>query len=61
MGVEGADMKILQQLSVRDPLKLQGLKFRELFQWLSNSMRSVSTSMIGDAIKLTSPSGWAEL
>lgn len=61
VGVDGADMKILQQLSVREPLKLQGLKFRELFQWLSNSMRSVSTSMVGDAIKLTAPTGWAEL
>ena len=61
VGVEGADMKILQQLSVREPLKLQGLKFRELFQWLSNSMRSVSTSMVGDAVKLAAPTGWAEL
>ena len=61
VGVQSADMKILQELSVRDPLKLDGLKFRELFQWLSNSMRSVSCSVPGASIALESPSGWAEL
>jgi uncharacterized protein YegL len=37
-------MKILKQISVREPVKLQGLKFREFFQWLSNSMKSASRS-----------------
>lgn len=61
VGVENANMSILHELSVRQPLKLQGLKFRELFQWLSNSMRSVSSSAVGDAIKLPAPTGWADL
>jgi hypothetical protein len=43
--VAGANMDVLRQLSVREPLKLEGLKFRELFQWLSNSMKSVSQSL----------------
>ena len=61
VGVQNADMNILKQISVREPLKLQGLKFRELFQWLSNSMKSVSRSNPGDKIQLTPPSGWSEL
>jgi uncharacterized protein YegL len=59
VGIEGANMDVLRQISVRMPLGLQGLKFRELFQWLSNSMRSVSQSTPGTEVKLQSPSGWA--
>ena len=54
-------MKILRQISVRDPVKLQGLKFREFFQWLSNSMKSASRSNPGDKIMLASPIGWSEI
>lgn len=61
VGVEGANIDTLKQISVRDPLKLQGLKFRELFLWLSASMKSVSRSTPGDEISLESPKGWAVL
>jgi len=61
VGVQNADMKTLRQLSVREPLKLQGLKFREFFQWLSNSMKSASRSNPGDRILLSPPSGWSEI
>jgi hypothetical protein len=61
VGVENANMSILKQLAAREPLKLEGLKFRELFQWLSNSMKSVSRSVPGTAVPLDSPQGWAEL
>ena len=62
VGVQGARMEILAQISARDPLKLQGLKFRTLFQWLSNSMKAVSRSTPGDAVPVdnpTGPQGWA--
>jgi uncharacterized protein YegL len=63
VGVPGADFDILKQISVREPLHLQGYNFREMFQWLSQSQRSVSHSTPGqeDQVKLTSPSGWATL
>ncbi len=61
VGVAGANMNALRQISVREPLKLEGLKFRELFQWLSNSMKDVSQSIPGAAVPIKSPKGWAEV
>ena len=64
VGVEDADMERLKQLSTREPLKLKGLQFRTLFQWLSNSQQSVSRSTPGDSVQLTppnAPNGWAEV
>ena len=59
IGVQGADMDTLKQISVREPLSLQGLKFRELFSWLSSSLRSVSRSTPGTEVALEAPKGWA--
>jgi uncharacterized protein YegL len=62
VGVQGANLDALKQIATRAPLKLDGLKFRSLFQWLSNSMKSVSQSTPGDVVLLENPAtpgGWA--
>ncbi len=64
VGVAGANLDILQRISLRQPLRLKELRFRELFQWLSNSMRSVSRSVPGTEAPLdnpTLPGGWASV
>ncbi len=58
-----ADMGMLAGLSNTIPKKLSGLRFRELFQWLSRSQRSVSNSRAGgeggsERVSLPATSNW---
>ncbi len=61
VGVQGANMDILKQIAVREPLKLQGLKFREFFLWLTGTMKRVTETTPGDRVLLPPPSGWSEV
>jgi uncharacterized protein YegL len=59
VGVNDANMQKLAEIAPlsRPPVKLDGLRFRDLFVWLSKSMRTVSTATIGQDVALQPP-GW---
>lgn len=63
LGVTGADFQTLKQMVVREPIKLQGTKFREFFLWLSASLKKVSQSNPGDKVPVEDyrPYGWADV
>lgn len=58
IGVQTVDMASMASLSLRPPLHLDGLKFQELFEWLSVNLSSVAVSRPGDQVALTAPT-WA--
>ena len=62
VAVEGANMYTLGQIASPDrpPVKLNGLNFGGLFEWLSTSMKRVSTSKVGEAVALP-PVGWGQI
>jgi len=61
VGVQNANMDVLAKLSTRSPLHLDGLRFRDLFTWLSRSLHKVSQSQLGSEVELPSPSGWTSV
>jgi uncharacterized protein YegL len=62
VGVQGANMETLAQIVTRQPVALKGVRFRDLFSWLSRSLQSVSRSQVGEQVPLenpATPTGWA--
>ncbi|MBX3010609.1 MAG: VWA domain-containing protein [Caldilineaceae bacterium] len=59
VGVQKADLKVLSQITTRQPLRLQGLRFRDMFVWLSQSLATVSHSQVGEQVPLAAPTGWS--
>lgn len=58
IGTEGADFDALKKFSGRSPVKLDGLKFKELFVWLSRSASSGSKASQDAQIQLEAPDNW---
>jgi uncharacterized protein YegL len=54
VGVNDANMQILSSITQRT-IKLDGLKFRDLFVWLSQSQKRVSASKLGEQTALEQP------
>ncbi len=63
IGVQGADFDVLKKISDKNtpPMELSGLKFQELFKWLSQSMTMVSRSKSEEAVTLPDASGWGQI
>jgi uncharacterized protein YegL len=57
VGVAGADMKKLADLSTRPPVKLRGLRFVDMFVWLSRSAQQVANSQLDEVVTLP-PVDW---
>jgi uncharacterized protein YegL len=61
IGVQDANMQMLGQFTSKPPLKVNGLKFKELFTWLSSSLSAASRSRPGDKVQLTSTDPWRDV
>jgi uncharacterized protein YegL len=63
VGVQGADMNTLSQVAppARPPLMLNGLDFKSMFLWLSDSMVRVSSSTVGGDMVALPPVGWGQI
>lgn len=64
IGVEKADFGVLRMFTNREPLRLNELRFKDMFMWLSNSLKAVSNSRPGQEVPLPSPitpDGWASV
>lgn len=62
IGVEGADMAVLRQLSIRQPVRLREMRFRDFFIWLTGTLKTATRTNPGDKIILDNPiapDGWA--
>lgn len=63
VGVKGADMNTLKQIAVpeRPPVMLDGLEFKKMFRWLSDSMKRVSSSQVGGSMIVLPAVGWGQV
>jgi uncharacterized protein YegL len=63
IGVQGADMAMLQKISPssRPPAQLQGLRFAEFFEWLSASLSQASGSEPGTSLQLPDTGTWGTI
>jgi uncharacterized protein YegL len=58
VGVGRANMGFLAKIGVRLPIYLKGLRFVDLFVWLSRSTQQVAHSQVGDQVPLPPLGDW---
>jgi uncharacterized protein YegL len=58
IGVKGANLSKISEITTKPPLMLDGMKFKELFVWLSASLSAASRSRPGDKLELPSTDPW---
>jgi uncharacterized protein YegL len=56
-----ANRQILGAFSAKGALNLDGLKFKELFVWLSRSIQAVSRNAAGATVQLNPVDSWAQI
>lgn len=63
VAVQGADISKLRQIAPpeRPPVLLNGLDFRSMFQWLSTSMKRVSSSQVGGTMISLPSVSWGQI
>lgn len=62
IGTDNADMNVLRRISApRPPVYMKEAKYREMFVWLSQSLKPVSRSEFGGSLDLPPPSSWGEI
>jgi uncharacterized protein YegL len=59
VGVGQANLAKLGELSTTPALQMNGMKFREFFKWVSDSMSTLARSVPGARIDLPSTNPWA--
>ena len=68
VAVEGANLPKLTELcqstcppgeEPKPPMMLQGVKFRELFQWITQSQKAITQSNPGERVAFPPVTGWA--
>ncbi len=57
---DGADISILAEISIREPVKLNGINFKDVFLWLCDYSVIFSYSSINDII-LSPPNEWGTI
>jgi uncharacterized protein YegL len=62
IGTDNADVNVLKKIGApRSPVWLREARYREMFVWLSQSLKPVSRGTPGTALDLPSPSSWGEI
>lgn len=62
IGTDNADIEVLRRISSpRPPVWLREAKYREMFVWLSQSLRPVSKGAPGSTLELSPPTDWGEI